>query len=247
MGQRLARQLAKKDSLGTDSCLATQWRLAATVANRMGYSMTKSPTLPPTANTVFSAATRLIQTRKGSREAYRRMVEKRGWRGVIDADLREFVESSTSVFLATASADGQPYIQHRGGPPGFLRVLDENTLAFVDFAGNRQYISQGNLSENPKAYLFLIDYAKQRRIKVWGSARVVENDTVLIDQLMPAGYEARPEQVVLFDVTAWDENCPQHIPQRFEAADVQVALAERDARIRTLEALLAQAKVALPS
>ena len=179
-------------------------------------SRPSTPELP--AGTVFSAATRAIQTRKGSREAYRRLEEARGWRSSIDADLKAFVESMTSVFLATASAEGQPYIQHRGGPPGFLRVLDAHTLAFVDCAGNRQYITQGNLSENPKACLFLLDYAQQRRIKVWGTARVVENDAALIDRLMPGGCAARPEQVVLFDVKAWDENCSQHIPRRIELA-----------------------------
>ena len=173
-----------------------------------------SPELP--AGIVFSEATRAIQTRKGSRNAYRRLEVERGWRVDIDADLKAFVESLTSVFLATASVAGQPYIQHRGGPPGFLRVLDEHTLAFVDFAGNRQYITQGNLSENPKACLFLLDYAEQRRIKVWGTARVVEDDAALIDLLIPRGYAARSEQVVLFDVKAWDENCSQHIPRRIE-------------------------------
>jgi predicted pyridoxine 5'-phosphate oxidase superfamily flavin-nucleotide-binding protein len=140
------------------------------------------------------------------------------------------------VFLATASPDGQPYIQHRGGPAGFLKVLDEHTIGFVDFAGNRQYITQGNLEENPKAQLFLIDYARRRRIKVWGTARVVEGDEVLLGRLMPADYRAKPEQVVLFTVTAWDVNCPQHIPQRFEAADVEAAIQSRDERIAALEA-----------
>ena len=147
-----------------------------------------------------------------------------------------FIEAQTSVFLATANADGQPYIQHRGGPAGFLRVLDDKTIGFADFAGNRQYITQGNLADNPKAYLFLIDYAQRRRIKIWGEARVVEGDAELMARLMPEGYKARPEQVILFTVAAWDANCPQHIPQRFEAADVAAALAERDRRIEELEA-----------
>ena len=184
---------------------------------------------------VFSAAIKTVQTRKGSREAYARMERSRGWRHEITPDLKAFIESMTSVFLATASADGQPYIQHRGGPAGFLRVLDAHHVAFVDFAGNRQYISQGNLSENPLAHLFLIDYVEQRRIKVWGTAHVVEGDSALVDQLMPAGYEARPEQVIVFEVRAWDENCSQHIPQRIEAAHVRAAIEERDARIAALE------------
>jgi predicted pyridoxine 5'-phosphate oxidase superfamily flavin-nucleotide-binding protein len=130
-------------------------------------------------------------------------------------------------------------VQHRGGPPGFLHVLDEHTIAFADFAGNRQYITQGNLAENPRAFLFLMDYAHQRRIKIWGRARVVEGDAELMARLMPAGYAARPEQVILFDVEAWDVNCPKHIPQRFEAADVLAAIQQRDERIAELEKRLA--------
>ena len=144
------------------------------------------------------------------------------------------------MYLATASADGQPYIQHRGGPKGFIRVLDQRTLAFADYKGNQQFISQGNLTENPKAQMFLMDYAHRRRIKIWGEARVVEDDPALLAGLMPQDYKARPEQVILFKISAWDTNCPQHIPRRFEAADVAAALAERDERIKALEAELAQ-------
>ena len=168
------------------------------------------------------------------------MEEGGSWQTTISADLADFIAAQSSIFLATASADGQPYIQHRGGPAGFLHVLDEKTIGFADFAGNKQFITQGNLSENPKAYLFLIDYAHRRRIKIWGEARVVEGDVELMKTLMPENYRARPEQVILFTVTAWDTNCPQHIPQRFEAADVAAALAERDKRITELEAELAK-------
>ena len=184
----------------------------------------------------FTDTVKAIQQRKGSRSAYARMEDGGGWERSIDAELKAQIEAQTSVFLATANAQGQPYIQHRGGPAGFLRVLDEHTIGFVDFAGNRQYITQGNLEENPKAQLFLIDYTQRRRIKLWGTARIVEGDDTLIKRLMPAGYRARPEQVLLFTVTAWDVNCPQHIPQRFEAAQVQQAIDERDARIAALEA-----------
>jgi predicted pyridoxine 5'-phosphate oxidase superfamily flavin-nucleotide-binding protein len=118
-------------------------------------------------------------------------------------------------------------------------VIDDATLGFVDFVGNRQYITLGNLAENPKAHLFLIDYAHRKRVKVWGEARVVEDDTSLTTRLMPRGYKARPSQVILFNVLAWDANCPQHIPQRLEAADVATALAERDRRIVELEAQVA--------
>jgi hypothetical protein len=186
----------------------------------------------------FTPAVKAIQSRKGSRAAYAKMEERGGWQKTITPDLAEFIGDVRSFFLATANADGQPYIQHRGGPPGFLRVIDEHTLGLVDFKGNRQFISQGNLDENPKAFIFLIDYVLRRRIKIWGKAKMVEANPDLISRLMPEGYAAKPEQVLLFDVEAWDANCPQHIPQRFEAEDVSRALAERDARIKELEALL---------
>jgi len=190
----------------------------------------------------FTPAVKAIQARKGSREAYAKVEARGGWRTEIDEDLAAFLATQDSLFLATANADGQPYIQHRGGPKGFVRILDEHTLAFADYSGNRQYITQGNLSENPKAYIFLIDYAHRRRIKIWGEARVIDDDPALLQSLMPQGYRARPEQVILFRISAWDTNCPQHIPQKFDAADVAAALAARDARIAELEAELAEVK-----
>lgn len=184
----------------------------------------------------FTPTVKAIQARKGSRGRYGRMEERGGWQTRITPDLAGFIEAQRSVFLATANAQGQPYIQHRGGPPGFLRVLGETVIGFADFAGNRQYISQGNLADNPKAHLFLIDYTHRRRVKIWGEARVVEGDADLIAKLMPQGYRARPEQAILFTVQAWDVNCDQHIPQRFEAADVEAALGEAGKRIAALEA-----------
>jgi uncharacterized protein len=189
----------------------------------------------------FSPAVKQIQTRKGSREHYSHQ-EERGWRTEVDDNLAAFLAEANSFYLATASADGQPYIQHRGGPKGFLKVLDKHTLAFADFAGNRQYITQGNLSENPKAYIFVMDYAHRRRVKIWGEARVAEGDSALVQSMMPKGYRARGEQVILFTISAWDTNCPQHIPQKFDAADVAAALVARDARIAELEAELAALK-----
>ena len=121
-------------------------------------------------------------------------------------------------------------------------MLDKHTIAFADYSGNRQFITQGNLSENPKAYIFVMNYAHRQRVKIWGEARVVEDDPALTRSLMPQGYRARPEQVILFKVTAWDSNCPQHIPQKFDAADVAQALASRDQRIAELEAELAALK-----
>lgn len=186
----------------------------------------------------FSPAVKAIQAARGSREGYARMERRGGWRTEVTPDLAGFIARQRSLFLATASAEGQPYIQHRGGPPGFLRVLDPETLAFADLAGNRQYITLGNLSENPRAQLFLIDYANRQRVKIWGEARVAEDDPALLAMLAPEG--ARAEQAILFRVTAWDANCPQHIPQRFEAEEVAAALAQREARIAELEAELAR-------
>ena len=186
----------------------------------------------------FTPAVKAIQARKGSRGAYARMEQGDGWQTEIDADLAAFLGEQTSVFLGTASAAGQPYIQHRGGPKGFLRVLDPRTIAFADYRGNRQYISSGNLAENPRVILFLIDYLHQSRVKIWGEARVIDDDPALLASLMPEGYAARPEQALVLRVTAWDANCPQHIPRRFEAEEVEKMLAERDEKIERLTAEL---------
>jgi len=182
----------------------------------------------------FTPAVKAIQTHKGSRQGYASMEERGSWETRITPDLAEFIGRQASVFLGTANAEGQPYIQHRGGPPGFLTVLDDKTLGFADFAGNRQYITLGNLTENPKAFIFLIDYGNRQRVKIWGEARVAENDQELMKKLKPEGYRARVEQAILFTISAWDSNCPQHIPQRFEAAEVKQMLAERDKRIEDL-------------
>jgi predicted pyridoxine 5'-phosphate oxidase superfamily flavin-nucleotide-binding protein len=188
-------------------------------------------------DTAFTPAVRAAQARKGSAAAYAAMEMA----DRITPDLRAFVEARDSAYLATASAGGQPYVQHRGGPPGFLTVLDDRTIAFADYRGNRQYISTGNLSENPRAFLFLMDYAGRQRVKIWGTARVTE-DAASIARLMPEGYRARPEQAILFTVAAWDANCPQHIPQKLDARDVAAAIAGRDARIAALEAEIARLK-----
>lgn len=190
----------------------------------------------------FTPAVKAIQSRKGSREAYARVEQTRAWHTEIDENLAAFLSETNSFYLATASRDGQPYIQHRGGPKGFVKILDKKTLAFADYSGNRQYITLGNLSENPKAYIFVMDYAHRRRVKIWGEARVVDDDPALMQALTPQGYKARPEQAVLFTISTWDTNCPQHIPQKFDAADVAAALMARDSRIAELEAELAALK-----
>jgi hypothetical protein len=208
-----------------------------------------STTQTYSSDVAFTPTVKAIQARKGSREAYARVEEHGGWRTEIDDKLAGFLANTNSFYMATATADGQPYIQHRGGPKGFIRILDKRTIAFTDYAGNQQYLTQGNLSENPKAHIFIMDYAHRRRVKIWGTARVVEDDPALTESLMPKGYKARPEQVIVFTIAAWDTNCPQHIPQKFDAADVAAAMAEanarieaRDARIAELEAEIAKLK-----
>lgn len=184
----------------------------------------------------FTPTVKALQSLHGSRAAYAHMEDGAGWPEQITEELANFIGTQTSMFLATANAEGQPYIQHRGGPPGFLHVIDEKTIAFADFAGNRQYITTGNLSENARAHMFLIDYAQQLRIKIWGEAHVVEDDAEFLTKLQPQNYKARSERAIVFTVKAWDANCKQHIPQRFDASDVAAALEERDQRIQALEA-----------
>lgn len=190
----------------------------------------------------FTPTVKAIQAKRGSRDQYAKAEERGGWRTTVTADLAGFLAEARSFYLATASADGQPYVQHRGGPPGFLRVVDERTLGFADFKGNRQYITTGNLADNPKAYIFVMDYAHRRRVKLWGRARVVEDDPALLARLWQEGYKARNEQIILFEVEAWDTNCPQHIPQMFHAEDVGQTVLQFQARIRELEAEVAVLK-----
>lgn len=191
----------------------------------------------------FTPAVKQIQTAKGSRPSYRK-VEQRGWKTEVTPDLAEFVAGLDMFYLGTASADGQPYIQYRGGSPGFLKVLDERTLAFADFGGNRQYITLGNLSENPKSFLFLMDYANTRRVKVWGTAKVVEDDPALLERLRDPEYPGHVERAIVFTVEAWDINCPQHIHPRYSQRQITPVIAKLQARIEDLEEQLRQAREA---
>jgi predicted pyridoxine 5'-phosphate oxidase superfamily flavin-nucleotide-binding protein len=188
----------------------------------------------------FTPAVKAQQTLRGSRRMYEKLERSGGWQTRVTADLRAFIEQQDSFFLATANADGQPYIQHRGGPAGFLHMLDEGTLGFADFAGNRQYITLGNLTENSRVHLFLIDYVHRQRVKIWGTARFVEGEATLLEQLTPRDYKARPERVILIEIAAWDLNCRQHIPQLLHAEDVAEEFAARDQRILTLQGELAR-------
>jgi uncharacterized protein len=189
----------------------------------------------PSSDVAFTPSVKAVQARKGSRNGYRKMEERGGWQTTVTPDLAAFLAERDSAYLATATKAGQPSVQHRGGPRGFIRVLDDKTIAFADYAGNRQYITAGNLMENGRAQLFLMDYAHRRRIKIWGRAKMVE-DAETIAKLMPQGYGARPEQAILFTVEAWDSNCHQHIPQKFDAGDVAAMLVKLQARIDELEA-----------
>lgn len=190
----------------------------------------------------FTPAVKRVQERKGSRKGYARMEEKGGWRDTVTEDLVHFIGRRDSFYLGTASADGQPYIQHRGGKPGFLKVLDERTLAFADFKGNRQYITTGNLAENDKAYIFLMDYANRRRIKIWGRARVIDDDAGILERLADPDYAGLPDQAVVFEVAAWDVNCPQHITPRLTEQEVAEIVAPLKQRIIELEAQLRTVK-----
>lgn len=184
----------------------------------------------------FTPAVKGIQAKKGSRSSYARMEAGGGWETIVTPDLAAFFADLDMFYLGTANAAGQPYIQYRGGPPGFLKPLDEKTVGFADFGGNRQYITLGNLSENPKAFIFLMDYARSRRIKLWGRARVVEDDPALLDRLKDPTYPGKVERAILFEVDAWDVNCPQHIHKRFSQQQIAPVIEKLQNRIAELEA-----------
>lgn len=190
----------------------------------------------------FTPAVKARQERHGSRAAYAGQIARRDWQTEITDDLAEFIARRDSFYMATVSQDGHPYIQHRGGPRGFLKVLDRHRLGFADYSGNRQYISAGNLDGNDRVHLFFMDYANSQRIKLWGRAQVIDDDPELVAQLMPRGYRARPERAVVISVGAWDVNCPQHIPALYPAEIVQQATAGLTARIAALEAENAELK-----
>lgn len=183
----------------------------------------------------FTPSVKAAQHARGSRESYKRMEQQGGWQNKITPELAAFVTQRDSFYLGTANKDGQPYIQHRGGPRGFLKVLDEMTLGFADFAGNAQYISIGNLDENNKAFLFLMDYPNRRRIKIWCTAEVIEGDADLLGQLTDEGYRGKPQRAVLFHVKAWDANCPQHIIPRWSEDEFAPVMESLKVRIEQLE------------
>ena len=188
----------------------------------------------PSSDIAFTPTVKALQADRGSRASYEKMESRGGFRTELTEDLAGFLAAVDTAYLATANASGQPYAQHRGGPKGFIRIVGPRTLGFADYRGNRQYITTGNLAENDRAFLFLMDYAHRRRVKLWGHARVVD-DPQVIASLMPEDYAAKPEQAILFEVDAWDINCPQHIPQKIDAGDVERVLGDLQRRIAELE------------
>jgi predicted pyridoxine 5'-phosphate oxidase superfamily flavin-nucleotide-binding protein len=197
------------------------------------------------ARIAFTEAVKEAQRRNGARASGERLEAHPAVRDVLTPELVRYIAERDSFFMATASREGWPYVQHRGGPPGFLKVLDDRTLGFADFSGNRQYLSIGNLAENDRVHLFLMDWAHARRLKIWGRAEVVE-DARMIEALMPAGYDARPERAIRIHVEAWDMNCNQHITPRFTERELTPGLDALAQRIALLEARLREAGIELP-
>ncbi len=190
----------------------------------------------PVSDIAFTSSVKAVQEHMGSRKGYASMEQRGGWNDRVTPELASFIGERDTMFIATTNADGQPYIQHRGGPPGFLKVLDEHTLGFADFSGNRQYVTVGNLDDNPKAFIFLMDFANRRRIKIWGRAEVVNNDAELREKLHEPDYGSEPERMFLVHIDAWDVNCPQHIKPRFTEEEVGESIQALRERIAQLEA-----------
>lgn len=188
----------------------------------------------------FTPAVKAVQSAKGSRNSYSRMELGGSWETTVTPSLSAYLADLDMFYLGTSNAEGQPYIQYRGGPPGFLKVIDEKTLGFADFGGNRQYITLGNLSENPRAFLFLMDYVHSRRIKVWGTAQIIEGDQEILEQLRDPSYPGKVERAILFKIEAWDVNCPQHIHKRFSQRQVAPVIEQLQQRIRELELQVAE-------
>lgn len=189
----------------------------------------------PVSDIAFTPSVKSAQQKRGSRENYQRMERRGGWQREVTSDLATFIAQRDSLYLGTASAEGQPYIQHRGGARGFLKVIDEKTLGFADFVGNAQYISVGNLDENNRAFIFLMDYPNRRRIKIWGTSEIVENDDTLLRKLTDSDYKGKPQRSFLFHIEAWDSNCPQYIIPRMTEEEFAPVVESMKARLNELE------------
>ncbi len=205
----------------------------------------KNNKLKYTSDIAFTPSVKVIQEKFHSRSSYARMEESGGWQSGVTPQLTQFLSTMDSFYLSTSNASGQPYTQHRGGPKGFLKTIDDKTIAFADFSGNKQYITTGNLSENNKAFIFLMDYPSKTRIKIWGTAKVIEDDKKLLDSLSDALYKARLERVIVFTVEAWDANCRQHIQQRFTQEDIKSITEPLNKKIVELETIIKKYNIKL--
>lgn len=183
----------------------------------------------------FTAEVKAAQAERGSRETYERYISNGATNDKITPQLKEFIAEIEGFYLGTIQSNGYPYIQFRGGEKGFLQVLDEKTLGFADYSGNLQYITVGNLSAENKAFIFLMDYRHRKRVKIWGKAKYIEGDEALIERLRTPDYPAKIERVILFELEAYSENCPQHIPIRYSQTEVDAIIAPLQARIVELE------------
>jgi predicted pyridoxine 5'-phosphate oxidase superfamily flavin-nucleotide-binding protein len=193
------------------------------------------------AELAFTPAVRAAQVREGSRDAYRKLEEGEPHHDRLGPAEAAFLAARDSFYLASVGETGWPYVQHRGGPPGFLKVLDERTIGFADFRGNRQHVSVGNLGGDDRVSLILVDYPNRRRLKILGRARIAEPDgePETVARLEVPGYRAKVERGIVVAVEAFDWNCPQHITPRYTAAEVAEAVAPLRARVAELEAALA--------
>jgi uncharacterized protein len=178
------------------------------------------------AKTMFSEAAKRYQERHGSRAQYERAAAMGPSGDALGPMEKDFISRRDSFYMASVTVDGWPYVQHRGGPKGFLRVLDDKTLAFADFTGNKQYITAGNLATNDRVALFLMDYPYQARLKIIGHAKVVEGDKELEAKVRVAGYKAKVEWVMAVEVVAFDWNCSQHITPRWTKEEIEAVMGE---------------------
>ena len=197
------------------------------------------------ADIAFTPNVQRLQERHGSRAQYARMQERSGPNDALGPDEAEFLAEADSFFLATVSETGWPYVQHRGGPAGFVKVLSPTTLGFADFRGNLQHVSTGNALGDDRASIIVVDYAHRRRLKLLGRLRFVDladADPELVRRVELPGYRARVERVALFEVAAFDWNCPQHITPRFTEGEIDAATQPLRDRIAELEARLAAAQ-----
>lgn len=183
----------------------------------------------------FTAEVKAAQAERGSRETYERYISNGAANDKITPQLKEFIAEIEGFYLGTVQSNGYPYIQFRGGKKGFLQMLDEKTLGFADYSGNLQYITVGNLSAENKAFIFLMDYRHRKRVKIWGKAKYIEGDEALIERLRTPDYPAKIERIILFELEAYSENCPQHIPIRYSQTEVDAIIAPLQARIVELE------------